>query len=141
MQNITPDADFLHGGNMDPVSGLTLFGSIAGAAKNIAEIAKAATNHEVKVQLNEVYDTLTELKQAAANLEDENRELRRKLEFQSDKYEFRNPYHYEKGGTDQPLCPKCFAKGTVGRMSELGEAMGLHRRHCLVCDNCIYGQT
>lgn len=44
---------------------------------------------------------MRELKQSASNLEDENRELREKLRFKSDAYEFRNPFWSDKANADR----------------------------------------
>lgn len=68
---------------MDAITGLTLFKSIADAGKTIAEIGKGVNNHETKQQLNGIYDNLMDLKQQAARLEDENRELKEKLRLAS----------------------------------------------------------
>jgi hypothetical protein len=118
---------------MDAVNGLTLFNSIAGAGRNIADIAKAATNHEIKVQLNDIYDTLIGLKQGAAALEEENRSLKERMRFRSDAFEFRTPFYCEKANPNQPLCAPCFAKQIIAPMGEM-ERMGEYDgRRCVVC--------
>jgi hypothetical protein len=129
--------DAMIGGNMDPVTGLGLFNSIAGAARSIAGIATAATNHETKVQLNEVYDTLIGLKQAAADLEGENRALKEQLRFKSDDFEFRTPFYYEKAKPTQPLCAPCFAKQIIAPMGEVERMGSYDGRRCVVCHNGV----
>lgn len=117
---------------MDAQTGLTLFNAIAQAGKAIYEIAQGTSKLETKQQLMEVYDTLMNLKQKAAELEDANRELREKLRFKSDEFEFKNPFWYEKAHPDRPLCAKCFASQTIAPMSEAYGASRSYRR-CLVC--------
>jgi cell division septum initiation protein DivIVA len=68
---------------VDAITRLTLFKSIADAGKTIAEIAKGVNNYETKQRLNAIYDNLMDLKQQAARLEDENRELKEKLRLAS----------------------------------------------------------
>jgi hypothetical protein len=58
-------------------------------------------------------DKLHELKQSASALEDENRELREKLRFKGEAYEFRSPLWDDKAHPDRPLCPKCHAKQII----------------------------
>jgi hypothetical protein len=118
---------------MDLQSGVSLFAAIAGAAKNVADIAKDASKLEMKTQLNGVYDTLTSLKQVAAELEDENRSLKEKLRFKSDDFEFKNPFWFEKRFPERPLCPKCYANEKLGQMSEVRTGSGSSWRTCLVC--------
>ena len=118
---------------MDPVTGIGLFKSIAEATKTIGEIARSVKDHEVKEKLNSVYDTLISLKQDAATLEDENRDLQERLRFKSDEFEFRNPFYYERKYPDRPLCPKCFVENhRVAPMAGPYRATGWYRR-CLVC--------
>lgn len=57
---------------------------------------KPRRNRETKHQIELVLDQLHELKRGAVALEDENRELREKLRFKSDDYEFRTPFWYAK---------------------------------------------
>ncbi|HEY6305336.1 MAG TPA: hypothetical protein VI488_02625 [Candidatus Angelobacter sp.] len=85
--------------------------------------------------LGHVYDTLWELKTAAGQLEDENRELKEKLRFKSDQYEFRLPFWYEKGKDQQPLCPKCFAKDrpVAAPMSQTRQSTGEERTADVWC--------
>ena len=82
----------------------------------------------------EVYDALMDLKRKAGDLEDENRELREKLRFKSNDFEFRNPFFFEKSHPDRPLCPKCFtAKQIIAPVTEPKDtAAGIYRR-CLAC--------
>ena len=52
----------------------------------------------------ESFKKLRDLKQSASKLEDENRELREKLRFKSEAYEFRDPFWYDKAHPDRALC-------------------------------------
>lgn len=86
-----------------------------------------------KQELMGVYDTLMNLKRDSAELEDEIRELRSKLRFKSEDYEFRTPFRYLKSQPDQPLCMKCFARDIAAPMSEPFQSNTLIYRTCLVC--------
>lgn len=82
----------------------------------------------------EVYDQLMSLKRNTADLEDQNRELKEKLRFRSEDFDFKNPFWYEKRYPDRPLCPKCRSKqvaAPVGAPYDNGS--GVFRR-CLTCD-------
>lgn len=123
---------------MEPVSTITGAWSIAKAAgevsKKLYELGKSLKEREHKQQLDEILDSIRELKQSASQLEDENRDLREKLRFKSDEYEFRNPFWYNRSQPDRPLCPICFAKNVPAPMSELqDEGMSSESRLCLVC--------
>ena len=61
---------------MDPQTGITLFNAIAAAGRTIYDLAESASRSDTKRQLMEVYDTLMGLKRDAAELEDQNRELK-----------------------------------------------------------------
>jgi hypothetical protein len=122
----------------EPMTGLTLFNAIAAAAKTLYEITQGVSNLDTKRQLMEIYDTLMNMKREASDLEDENRNLKDRLRFKGDDFEFRNPFWFEKTHPDRPLCPKCFANERVGPMGEPYESFGLGTiRKCLVCDNMI----
>lgn len=121
---------------MDPQSGLTLFNAIATAGKTIYEVAQGTSKLETKQQLMNVYDTLMDLKREAAELEDANRDLRQKLRFRGDDFEFKNPLWYERTHPERPLCPKCFGNEKAAPMSEPFRATGMWRR-CLVCGNAV----
>jgi hypothetical protein len=106
-------------------------------SKKLYEFGKSQRDHKLKEQVEEILDKLRDLKQSAAELEDENRELRDKLHFKSNDYEFRNPFWYAKTQQNQPLCAKCFAKETVGPMGEPGYECRSNYRRCLVCGSCV----
>lgn len=88
---------------------LTLAKTAAEVSKKLNEVWKNAKDRETKQQIEAILDSLHDLKQEAVALEDQNRELREKLRFKSDEYEFRNPFWYHKSHPDDPLCPTCFA--------------------------------
>ncbi len=120
---------------MEPVTTVTAAWTIAKTAaeisKKLFELGKTLKDREAKQHVDEIVDSLRDLKQRASDLEDENRELRDKLRFKSDDYEFRNPYWYHKAHPEEELCPKCFAKGIAAAMSKNS---GL----CLVCKDYSY---
>ena len=122
---------------LDPATGWSLVKTIAEATKSLYDVAKHLKDHEIKGKLDVVLDKLRELKQEASNLEDENRNLREQLRFESDQFEFKNPFWYDKAHPDQPLCAKCFANEKVGPMGESYKATSGKYRRCLVCDNAV----
>jgi hypothetical protein len=126
---------------MEPVTTVTTALTIARTAgeltKKLYEFGKSLKDREAKQQIDEILDKLRELKHSASELEDENRDLREKLRFKSDDYEFRSPFWYDKAHPNQPLCPKCFAKKIPAPMGEPGEGCSPGYRCCLVCENYI----
>lgn len=126
---------------MDPVSAVTSTWTIAKTAaeitKRLYEFSKALKDRDAKQHIDEILDELRELKQAASDLEDENRGLREKLRFKGDDFLFRSPFWYSKEHPDLPLCPKCFAGNIAAPMGEPGQGVGTAYRQCLVCDHGI----
>jgi hypothetical protein len=118
---------------MDAKNGLDLFNAIATAGKTVYDIAQGVSKHETKKQLNDVYDTLMNLKQQEAALEDENRELREELRFKGEGFEFKSPFWYHRTTPNRPLCPKCFSKDISAPMGEPGQGCNIDYRRCLVC--------
>jgi hypothetical protein len=125
---------------MEPVATVTAAWTIAKTAgeisKKLYEFGKSLKDRDAKHQVDEILDKLRELKQSASELEDENRELRGKLRFKSDAYEFRRPLWYDKAHADRPLCPKCFAQNVPAPM---GAPVSDDNPYCicLVCGNSI----
>jgi hypothetical protein len=128
-------------GAMEPVTTITTTWTIAKTAgeisKKLFEFGKALKDREAKQQVDEILDKLRELKQSASELEDENRGLREELRFKRDDYEFRAPFWYDKAHSNQPLCPKCFARRIATPMGEPGQGVNIDYRLCFVCDFCI----
>lgn len=123
---------------MDPQAKLSLFNAIASAGKTIYDIAQGTSKLEQKQQLMEVYDSLMRLKRDAGEMEDEIRELKGKLRFSSDDFEFRNPLWFEKKHPDRPLCPKCFSKQIIAPMAEpYDNGLGTIYRRCLSCETAV----
>lgn len=122
---------------IDPQTRLTLFNAIATAGKTIYDVAQGTSKLEQKQQLMEVYDTLMSLKRDAGDLEDENRELKGKLRFSSNDFEFKNPLWFDKQHPDRALCPKCFSKQIVAPMAEPYDNGIARFRRCLSCDTAI----
>lgn len=120
---------------MEPVSAVTGAWSIvktAGeATKKLYEFAKSIKDREQRQKIEVILDELRHLKHQASLLEDENGELREKLRFKSDEYEFRTPFWYRKDDrSETPLCPKCFSKHTA---APVGRAANPEHPMCLVC--------
>jgi hypothetical protein len=122
---------------MDPVTAATTTWTIAKTAGEISrklyELGKSLRDRDVRQKVDELVDTLRELKQSASDLEDENRDLRERLRFKSDAYEFKTPFWYEKAQPDRPLCPKCFAQHVAAPVGEQGQDASMDYRRCLVC--------
>jgi hypothetical protein len=127
---------------MEPLTTVTTTWSIAKTAgeitKKLYDVGRSLKDREAKQHVDEILDQLRELKQAASELEDENRTLREKLRFKSGDYEFQTPFWYEKGKPDLPYCPACFAKNIAAPMGKIGESYGVRSRHCLACKNTFY---
>ena len=126
---------------MEPISTVTGAWTIAKNAgelsKKLYELGKSIKDRDIKQRLDEITDELRELKHQASMLEDANRELREKLRFKSDEFEFRTPFWYEKANPNRPLCPKCFAQGVIGPMGQRGQNVNEDYQACLVCNNAI----
>ncbi len=126
---------------MDSAKKMTAAKAVLKAAGDVSrrlyELGKSLKDGEVKQQIDEILDQVRELKQSASEVEDENCELRDKLRFKSDAYEFRTPFWYEKIHPDQPLCPKCFASNVAAPMGAPGQHCAENYRRCLVCHQAI----
>ena len=126
---------------MEPITtvtgALTLVKSAADVSKKLNEVWKGLKDRETKQQIEAILDNLHDLKQSAAALEDENRELREKLRFKSDYYLFRTPFWFTKDNPIQALCPKCFAQQIAAPMGEPGQGCSGSYRRCLVCYNIV----
>ena len=126
---------------MEPVTTATTAWTIAKTlgeiSKTLFEFGKSLKDREAKHQIDEILDKVRDLKQSASELEDENRELREKLRFNDDDYEFRTPFRYSKAHPDQPLCVKCFAKKIHAQMGEPGHECRSNYRRCVVCGDTV----
>ncbi len=126
---------------MEPVNAVTTAWTIAKTTGEISrklyEFAKSLKDRDAKQRVDEILDRLRDLKQSASELEDENRDLREKLRFNSDNYEFRRPFWYDKANPNRPLCPKCFANKVIAPMDEPGYGVSRDYRLCLACSNPV----
>ena len=125
---------------MDPqkvTAAWTLAKTSSEIIKKLFEFEKSVEDLGSKRQIDEMLDTLRDLKQSASELEDENRELREKLRFKTDEYDFKNPFWYDKAHSDRALCAKCYANNKIGPMGEKGQGCDDDYRCCLVCDNHV----
>jgi hypothetical protein len=117
---------------------ITLFSAVANAGKVVYDIAQGTARMEEKQRLMDVYNTLMSLKRDAADLEDLNRELKEKLRFRGEDFEFKTPFWYEKKHPERALCAKCYSAEKASPMSEVYEATLSFYRDCLVCGNHVY---
>src|SRR5438105_6056586 len=126
---------------MEPITTVTTAWGIAKteeeSSKKLYELGKSLKDREAQHHVDEIVDKLRELKQSASALEDENRQLREKLRFTSDDYEFRTPFYYPKDKPDQALCARCFANKTLAPMGARGQSCSRDYRRCLVCDHTV----
>jgi hypothetical protein len=126
---------------MEPVTTVTTAWTIVKAASEIStklnEFRKSLKDRDLKPQIDEILDQVAALKQSASALEDENRELREKLRFKSDEYEFRTPFWYRKNNPERALCAKCFANNLEAPMGVEGQGCSEDYRRCLVCGNDV----
>lgn len=122
---------------VDPITGFSLFRTVTEAAKRIADVAKDVKDYETKKKLGEVQDIMISLKQAASELEDENHDLKEKLRFRSDDFEFRNPFWYEKKHPDRALCPKCYVDQKISPVSAPYDNEVAIWRRCLACGTAV----
>jgi hypothetical protein len=127
---------------MDPLTTTTTALTVAKTAAEISTkleaFIKTLKDRQTKQQVEAIWDNVQDLKRLASKLEDENRDLRERLRFKTDDFEFRAPFYYDKArNTEQPLCPKCFASGKAGPMGEPGQGCNPNYRRCLVCDASV----
>jgi hypothetical protein len=118
----------------DPSKAWEIAKTVAQVSTKVFNFRKTLKTSEEKNQVDEILDTLSELKQSAGELEDENRALRDKLRFKSDDYIFKTPFRYHKDRPDVALCMKCFAANIEAPMGEAGFGCTKEFRRCLVCD-------
>jgi hypothetical protein len=126
---------------VEPATAVTAAWGIVKAASEISKklyaFGKGLKDREAKQQVDEILDQLRELKHSASQLEDENRELRNKLRFKSDDFEFKSPFYYERAHPERPLCPKCFSKNISAPMGEPGQGCNADYRKCLTCGDFL----
>lgn len=126
---------------MDPATAVTTGWKIAKTAgeigRNLYALAISLKDRDAKQQVDDILDQVRQLKQSASELEDENRDLREKLRFKSDDFQFHSPFWFDKAHPDQPLCPKCFANNVASPMGEPGQGCNDRYRLCLVCGNAL----
>jgi hypothetical protein len=122
---------------MEPVTTVTTAWTIAKTAgeisKKVFELGKGLKDRAIRQQIDEIVDRLHELKKSASELEDQNQELKEKLRFKSNEFEFRHPFYYERAHSEQALCPKCFASNKASPMGDHGQGCTADSRSCLVC--------
>jgi hypothetical protein len=99
---------------IDPLTGWAIAKAAGELSKKLYEFGKGLKDRELKQQLNEILDGLHDLKHSASLLEDENRDLRDKLRFKGEDFDWQGYYHIEKKHPDRPLCPKCYSNEKIG---------------------------
>jgi hypothetical protein len=114
-----------------------LANSAFSAVKSAFELAKKATDLELKREITTAFDNVLELKMKVYDLAEENRSLRELLELKgSIKRDPKFGYWFKEGETE-PICPKCYEgpSTAVRYLSPLVNVPGMipHRK-CNVCD-------
>jgi hypothetical protein len=113
-----------------------LVGGLVASAKNVVDLAKASSDHALKGAVNELYDSVFDVRTRALELDEENRSLKAEL---ARKGEFIGPiephgYFFYKDKSDQPLCPKCFQL-QVSNPVFLSPVEGTGKlRRCYICN-------
>ncbi len=91
-----------------------LVGGIVASAKNAVDLAKVSSNHELKAALNELYDSVLDVKARVLDLDEENRRLKEELGRREEIIgpEGKNGFFFYKAKPDKPLCPVCWQSAT-----------------------------
>jgi hypothetical protein len=100
---------------IDPATGWALVKTVAEVTKKLFDVAKTLKDREAKQKVDEVLDSLRELKQQASILEDENRDLREKLQFRADEFEFKNPFWYRRAKPTSRYARNASGRRKLGR--------------------------
>jgi hypothetical protein len=91
---------------LDPKSATELISTALAGLRQIKEMAKSSSDSDLKEQVSSVFDDVLELKLKLITLEDENRELKRRLDERA-KVRREGRYFYLEGESE-PLCPNCY---------------------------------
>jgi hypothetical protein len=99
--------------------------------------AKGSDDHDLKGKLNEVFDSVLELKEVIGGLRDENDKLRERLEARAKLKWDANEKLYFADGDPDPFCPACLdLKGNQIRLHQPFLGKNVHRKYeCNVCTN------
>ena len=113
---------------------LSLINSTVQTAKTAVELAKNSKDSSLKEAVGEVLDGILDLKIKILDLEEENRELKHKLNKQ-EVLERKGEFGYWfKSGEDDPLCPKCYeGNGKLVYLPKSEPWNGGIKRECRVC--------
>lgn len=121
-----------------------LVNSAIGILKSARELAKDASDIELKEKISDVYDVLLELKELTLKFDDENRELKARLAAEAAYVGPTAPHGYYYAASDEkqehPLCPKCYQSkpSQKGFLENREEWNGGARRICKLCRHAIY---
>jgi hypothetical protein len=130
---------------MDATSAVTTLALVNGAidaAKKSVGLVKDVNNHELKLQVSEVLNSILDLKVRILDLDEENRTLKAELQKEAE-IEGPNPpfgYFFSKLHPDKPLCPKCY-QSEARRLSFMTEPFPFSygiRRDCRLCRHTIW---
>jgi len=123
-----------------PTAALTvtqLVGGLVASAKTARELAKDASNHELKAAISDLYDDLLSVKERVLDLDEENRNLKAQIARKAEVLEPLDPhgYFFFKDRPDAPLCPNCWQAQST-RAVYLSPLQGTNGRYreCLQCN-------
>jgi uncharacterized small protein (DUF1192 family) len=113
-------------------------GGLVASAKNVLDLAKASSDHQLKAPVSELYDSVLDVKARVLELDEENRKLKAELERKDEVTGPFDPHGYFYKKTDEakekPLCPRCLQSqpSKVVFMSPLTDGT-FGWRTCVVC--------
>lgn len=112
--------------------------------KSARDLAKIASDNDLKETIGEAYETLLDLRERVLTLDEENRQLKAQLATKAAYIGPVAPHGYfyaaEDGEHQHPLCPTCFQHEPqqIGFMNARHQWNGGVRRECKKCGKSLY---
>lgn len=113
-----------------------IISGLAASAKNALDLSKASADHDLKAAVNELYNSVFDVKGRVLELDGEVRDLKAQIAL---KHEIEGPdkqgYFHFKSKPDKPLCPKCYQSvpSNIAHMGPREERGSYLARICPVC--------
>ena len=125
------------------VSTAALISNALNSVKSARDLAKDASDIELRDQIACVYDTLQDLRERLLTLDDDNRKLRAELAAKTAYVGPLPPHGYFFASSDSlrehPICPACYqGRQQVGYMTDLQNWAGDLKRSCKLCRKSIF---
>jgi hypothetical protein len=111
--------------------------------KSARELAKIASDADLKETIGEAYESLLDLRERVLTLDEENRQLKAQLAAKAAYVGPVAPHGYfyvaEDGQQQHPLCPTCFQSNPqqIGFMTDAKRTGGGVRRRCKLCSKPV----